>query len=98
MPPADTDSAIEDVSNDRLRGVLAIAKFLNEGERCTAYLVEKKIIPTGREGTSVIASKARLRGRLTLPPQGKRARPPGEKGGPFTRHPPGDGRAWSNVR
>jgi len=61
MPPTDTDSAVEDVGNDRLRGVSQIARFLKEPERRVAYLIERGIIPVGREGTAIVASKARLR-------------------------------------
>ena len=62
MSPIDTDSIADDVGSDRLRGVSRIAQFLNEPERRISYLVERGLIPVGREGTSVVASKARLRG------------------------------------
>ena len=61
MPPTDTDSIAEDVGSDRLRGVSQIAQFLNEPERRVSYLIERDIIPVGREGTAIVASKARLR-------------------------------------
>ena len=61
MPPANTDCVAEDVGSDRLRGIKRIADFLKEDERRVSYLVERGIIPVGREGTAIIASKARLR-------------------------------------
>jgi hypothetical protein len=61
MPQTDTDSAVEDIGSDRLRGVPNIAKFLKEDERRVAYLIERGILPVGREGTAIVASKARLR-------------------------------------
>lgn len=61
MPPTDTDSTVEDVGSDRLRGVSQIARFLNEPERRVAYIIERGILPVGREGTAIVASKARLR-------------------------------------
>jgi hypothetical protein len=61
MPQTDTDSADNDVGSDRLRGVPSIAKFMNEDKRRVSYLIERGILPVGREGTAIIASKARLR-------------------------------------
>ena len=61
MLPSDIDSTAHDVGSDRLRGVKQIARFLNEPERRVSYLVERGILPTGREGTHIVASKARLR-------------------------------------
>jgi hypothetical protein len=61
LSPDIFSAADEDVAGDRLRGISQIAKFINESERRTAYLVQKSIIPVGREGTSIIASKERLR-------------------------------------
>jgi hypothetical protein len=61
MHPNDTDSAAEDVGSDRLRGVSRIAEFLKEPKRRVSYLIERGIIPTGREGSAIVASKARLR-------------------------------------
>jgi hypothetical protein len=61
MPSTDTDSTAEDVGSDRLRGVKQIAQFLNEDERRVSYLIERGIIPAGREGSAIVASKARLR-------------------------------------
>lgn len=61
MSSLDTDSPAEDIGSDRLRGIKQIAEFLNEDDRRVAYLVERRIIPVGREGTAIVASKARLR-------------------------------------
>jgi hypothetical protein len=61
MSSLDTDSVAEDVGSDRLRGVPKIAEFLNEKPRRVAWLVERGIIPVGKEGQSIVASKARLR-------------------------------------
>jgi hypothetical protein len=61
MPPTDPDSTVEDVGDDRLRGVSQIAQFLKEPERRVSYLIERGIIPAGREGAAIVASKARLR-------------------------------------
>ena len=61
MPPADIDSTAHDVGSDRLRGISRIAQFLHEPARRVSYLVERGIIPVGREGTHIVASKARLR-------------------------------------
>ena len=61
MPATDIDCTADDVGNDRLRGISQIAQFLNEPERRVAYLIGRGIIPVGREGTHIVASKARLR-------------------------------------
>lgn len=53
----------ESLANDRLRGVPAIAAFLGETERRTRYLIERKLIPHGKEGAAIVASKRRLRER-----------------------------------
>ena len=61
MPPIDPNSVADDVGSDRLRGIAQIAEFLNEPVRRVAYLVERNLLPHGREGAQIIASKARLR-------------------------------------
>lgn len=61
MLPEGTDNATEDVGCDRLRGVKQIAQFLHEPVRRVSYLIEQGILPAGREGTAIVASKARLR-------------------------------------
>jgi hypothetical protein len=55
--PVDTEMTIAD---DKLRGIAAIAAFIGESERRTHYLIERKLLPYGREGASIIASKKRL--------------------------------------
>jgi hypothetical protein len=57
MSSIDTD----DIARDRIRGVKKNAEFLGEPERRVSYLIERGVIPTGREGSAIIASKARLR-------------------------------------
>jgi hypothetical protein len=51
----------EDLADDRLTGVEAIAAFRGESRRRTAYLLEKERIPAGKEGRIWIASKRVLR-------------------------------------
>jgi len=48
---------IESIADDRLCGVRAIAKFRGEPERRTRYLIERGLIPHGREGDVIVASK-----------------------------------------
>jgi hypothetical protein len=50
-----------DPSEDVLRGVSEIGAFIGEDDRRTYYLLEKKIIPAGKEGNLWRASKRRLR-------------------------------------
>jgi hypothetical protein len=52
---------MEGIGADRLKGVKAIAEFLGETEKRTFSLVERKLIPHGREGGRIIASKSALR-------------------------------------
>jgi hypothetical protein len=49
------------VGDDRLRGVSKIAEFLGESRRRTYYLLEKALIPAGKEGEQWIASRQALR-------------------------------------
>ena len=49
------------VADDRLTGDDEIAAFLGTPRRRTRHLIDKKIIPVGREGDRVVASKRRLR-------------------------------------
>jgi hypothetical protein len=46
---------------DILRGVGAIAGFINESERRTYYLLERRLIPAGKQGACWIASRRALR-------------------------------------
>jgi len=45
---------------DKLRGVKAIARYIDETERRTYYLLEKKLIPAGKLGATWIASRRAL--------------------------------------
>jgi hypothetical protein len=49
------------LASDKLRGVKLIADFIGEDKRRTTYLLERGIIPAGKEGNSWISSKAALR-------------------------------------
>jgi hypothetical protein len=51
---------IESIADDRLAGVRAIAKFRGEPERRTRYLLDRGLIPHGREGEIFVASKRTL--------------------------------------
>jgi hypothetical protein len=52
--------AFESVADDILRGAGAIASFLGEPKRRVFYLAELGLLPIGKEGKSLIASKKRL--------------------------------------
>jgi hypothetical protein len=54
----DTDDAL---GTDILRGAAAIATYLNESQRRVFYLAERQMLPIGRLGSTLIASKQRLR-------------------------------------
>jgi hypothetical protein len=56
MPDNDTTLA-----DDRLVGVAQIAKFRGEAERRTRHLISRGLLPTGREGDLIVASKRVLR-------------------------------------
>jgi hypothetical protein len=59
-----TDNASDDTpGSDTLRGVPKISKFIDESERRTYYLLENKLIPAGKLGSTWIASKKKLRAR-----------------------------------
>jgi hypothetical protein len=51
----------ESIADDILRGARAIASFLGEDKRRVFYLAERGIVPIGREGKNLVASKRRLR-------------------------------------
>jgi hypothetical protein len=57
MNANDTD----DIAGDRIRGVRRIAEFINEPTRRVGYMIERGILPVGREGAAIVASKKRLR-------------------------------------
>jgi hypothetical protein len=48
------------LADDRLVGAKAIAEFRNEPVRRTNYLLDKRLIPAGKEGNVWVASKAAL--------------------------------------
>ncbi len=50
----------DNIASDRLRGVAQIAEFIGERERRTRYLIERGLIPVGKEGMLFVASKQRL--------------------------------------
>jgi hypothetical protein len=47
----------DDIASDRLQGISAIAKFIDESERRTHYLLSKGLIPCGKRGGRWEASK-----------------------------------------
>lgn len=67
------DQTDYDFADDILRGVAAIAAFRKEPERRTRYLIERKLIPFGKEGAIIIASKRRLREQYEKLTSGKAA-------------------------
>jgi hypothetical protein len=56
-----TTESVDSLANDKLRGVVPIAQYIGEKPRRTYYLLERRLIPAGKEGDSWIASKSRLR-------------------------------------
>lgn len=52
---------MDGIGDDRLKGAAAIAEFIGEPVRRVFNLAERKLIPCGREGGRLIASKAQLR-------------------------------------
>lgn len=46
--------------DDRLVGTKAIAAFRGDSERRTVYLLERGLIPAGKEGSRWVASRRRL--------------------------------------
>jgi hypothetical protein len=54
----DIDDAL---GTDILRGAAAIATYLNESQRRVFYLAERQMLPIGRLGSTLVASKRRLR-------------------------------------
>jgi hypothetical protein len=49
------------IADDRLVGAEAIAKFRGDSVRRTRYLIERGLLPVGREGDIIVASKRTLR-------------------------------------
>jgi hypothetical protein len=58
---SEIDGTERPLTDDLLRGISAIAKFLGETERRTYYLAENRYIPIGKVGITWIASKSALR-------------------------------------
>jgi hypothetical protein len=73
MPP---DEKIEDLANDRLRGIEQIAAFLGETPRRVSYMVERDLIPYRKEGHSILSHKSWLRKHFAHPTQSNPAVPP----------------------
>jgi hypothetical protein len=48
------------LADDRLVGAKAIAEFRNEPVRRTNYLLDRRLIPAGKEGNVWVASKRAL--------------------------------------
>jgi hypothetical protein len=48
-------------ADDLLRGVKPIAEFIGEDERRTYYLLEQRLLPAGKLGSSWVASRRKLR-------------------------------------
>jgi hypothetical protein len=57
---ASSDHTEDAIAADKLRGVPAIASYIGETERRTYYLLDRKLIPAGKEGSLWLASKAAL--------------------------------------
>jgi hypothetical protein len=51
------------IGSDLLKGVNQISKFIDEDERTTYYLLEKRRIPAGKMGGKWVASKRKIRAR-----------------------------------
>ena len=54
---ADEENGQVPLGTDVLRGVRPIAAFIGETERRTFYLLEKGLIPAGKQGANWIASR-----------------------------------------
>ena len=61
MTETDGSAQADSLANDLIRGAKAISKFIHEDERKTYYLLEKRLIPAGKEGAIWIASRRALR-------------------------------------
>ena len=51
------ETIAETIADDRLVGADAIARFRGEQPRKTRYLIDKGLLPVGREGNLIVASK-----------------------------------------
>jgi hypothetical protein len=52
---------VTSLADDLLRGARAIGEFINVDEKTVYYLAEKRLIPCGRQGRTLISSKRLLR-------------------------------------
>jgi hypothetical protein len=50
----------ESIAADKLRGVPAIAEYIGEPVRRTYYLLDRRLLPGGKEGSIWIASRSAL--------------------------------------
>jgi hypothetical protein len=71
--PANISADAVDLGSDTLRGVSAIAEFLGVSRRRAQYLVDRRYIPTGNEGSTIIASRRGLRAHYARSTQGEAA-------------------------
>jgi hypothetical protein len=55
------NSLREELAEDLLRGVDAIAEYIGDSTRRTYYKLERGYLPAGKEGATWIASKSALR-------------------------------------
>ena len=55
-----TEPTSFNIADDRLSGVHAIADFIGYTKRRTQYLIDCGVIPVGREGNRIVASKSVL--------------------------------------
>jgi hypothetical protein len=53
------DTVDESLGSDLLRGAQAIGQFINESAERVFYLAERGLIPVGKQGGALIASKRR---------------------------------------
>jgi len=51
---------MENLNEDRIRGVKKIAQHINESERRTFHLLKQRLIPGFKEGNSWVSLKSKL--------------------------------------
>jgi hypothetical protein len=56
-----TNTNDSSIAEDKISGVKNIAREINESERRTYYLLERRLIPAGKLGNTWIASRSALR-------------------------------------
>ncbi|MGH7038368.1 MAG: hypothetical protein ACREE1_09565 [Stellaceae bacterium] len=54
-------AATAPLADDLIRGAVAIGEFIGETPRRVFYLAERKLIPCGKQGATLIGSKRALR-------------------------------------